>query len=60
MVKRYDNLEFLREIVPERITVRKAKERKVALEHAAGGAADSAAGGEGADTDKGANDAVPS
>jgi hypothetical protein len=54
VVRRYDNLEFLRDIVPERVTVRKAKERKVALTAAvgsgdgAGGDGAGAAGSEGA------------
>ena len=37
MVHTYENLNFLLEIVPDRIKVRKAKERKLALEAAMSG-----------------------
>ena len=44
VVGAYDNLNFLKEIVPARVTVRKAKERKLALESGVGGVAAAAAG----------------
>lgn len=43
MVHTYENLNFLLEIVPDRIKVRKAKERKLALEAAAAGGSGGAA-----------------
>jgi len=43
VVHTYENLNFLLEIVPDRIKVRKAKERKLALEAAAAGGSGGAA-----------------